>query len=1461
MALALTPDELTALLRSVQTPPPVKHFSHCTARFNGVRSPEVVKSFLTAATVYKDTELINDENALLGLSMLLEGQAFEWWESAQLGITTWREATDAIKNEYAPTPPAHQIYLDVFNAPQDHSTPTGLFVSQKRALLSMLNPIPTEETQIDMLYGLLRSAIKDRMARSSIISFKDLLLKAREVEQKEPPTTNWGKKTTSATENTKERCSYCNNRGHRFAECRKRLAAPDRSQANRNGSQGQGNATEPIRCYGCQRPGVIRRKCPTCNPTTAPVGRIGFCLINQFGPKHTRPAIKIRINGEVGTAYVDTGAHASIASVELQTILEKQGNKFHRESMALSFADGIIRQLEVKTTVATVEVKGRRIDTTFLAIPSTPAAQTLLGVDFIRQLGMVIDMKHNRWHISGSRHENYLFAEKDETPRFTENISYTNVATPRDETIRAIFDDVEMMDPLSPIPDTPVHQEWPINDRFYGPPPPGTNIADAWAIARAEATMVDAARVSNRTCHGDHQSHKNNLFETPTRIIHLAMITVPRFDTETAISAPDRNPEEEEALNQLLNDFNDRFQEEGPPTDYATHHVDTGDHLPIASPPYRLSPGRKEALHKEISILLENQVIEECESAWTAPVVMVPKPDGGTRLCIDYRKLNAITKPDHYPLPRIDDLLQATALGTQAYISTMDLRAGYYQVRMNDSDKDKTGFVTPFGTYRFNRMPFGLRNAPATFQRLMDRFRQGLGGLQLLVYLDDLILVSSSFEKHLEELRLVFERMRVFNLLMNQTKCKFGCEEVKYLGHLITPAGIRPDPEKIRAISAIPAPRTLAHLISFLQTCSWYRRFIPQFADTAKPLSQLTKKNAIWEWAKAQEDAFQALKEALTSAPVLRQADPSQPYILRTDASAYAIGAALLQGEGVEERPIEYASRLLTPPERNYSTTEREALAVVWAVNKFRGYVEETSTIVITDHQPLKWLMTLKSPSGRLARWALQLQPYDLQIAYTPGKANVLADTLSRPPCDAQTAGQCGICVVTVELPRKSAGTIREEQMSDPDLAKIIQCLDQDTPERTSQWTSRGYLLSNGVLYRYTQEDDNEEAQLVVPSQNRVTLLREYHDASTAGHYGVERTHNKIAQQFYWPRMYRDIQAYVKNCTACQRYKASNQKPAGLIQTPPMRRRFETVSIDLFGPLPPGPDKQTWVLIVEDVTSRWVELFALKHATATACATTLVNEVFLRYGLPRSIITDNGTQFISAVMQQVTYCLNIEHHFTPVYHPAANPVERKNRDLKTQLAIQLPDDHTSWPDKLSTIRFAMNSAKCSSTGYTAAYLTFGRELRTPFESVHDLRTIVQGEMFIHEITPFLETMAETLYIAKETHEQGQDARKNYADRRKRPSPIYASGDRVLVHTHPLSQKSKNYSAKFAAKNDGPFVVLQKRGPCSYEIATLEDPTTTIGTYHSSALTPFTGTGPPPAPVRPLRRRGRPRKLP
>ncbi|XP_063361755.1 uncharacterized protein LOC134650752 [Cydia amplana] len=986
--------------------------------------------------------------------------------------------------------------------------------------------------------------------------------------------------------------------------------------------------------------------------------------------------------------------------------------------------------------------------------------------------------------------------------------------------------------------------------------PYATNNETLLGIDFLTAAGVDIDFLELVWCFSRNRTVKYKLcFEPTSPSVTCAATNVLRDDEGSHLT-----PAERQALAGVLTRHAHVFTPGGAPTPYAEHRIETGEHPPIAVPPYRLNPAKKELMKKEIDKMLKDDIIEECESAWSSPALMVPKANGEIRFCVDYRRLNAITKSDTYPMPRIDDLLQNTK--RDCYMSTLDLRSSYWQVMLREADRDKSSFVCPLGTFRFKRMPFGLKNAPATFQRLIDRLRScsALKDVTILAYLDDLLVISEGYQRHLQDLEAVFKRLAEFNLHVNREKCAFARESVKYLGHVITQQGVSTDPDKVSAVLEMKEPGTLKHLRTFLQTCSWFRKFIPNFSKVSEPLTRLTRKKQVWIWGPEQTQAFLELKRLLTTAPILVQADFSRPFILRTDSSNYALGAVLLQGEGNEERPIEYASRLLNAAERNYSTTEREALAVVWAVERFRSYLDGQPVVIGSDHQPLRWLLSLKSPAGRLVRWALRLQAFDIRFEYTPGKANVVADTLSRPVCSGDSREVCGICSVVVDLPTKNPAELRREQLADPEVEKIIKEIEGSDEVASRRWTERGYLVEQGVLYRYNPDSDSETPQLVIPSSLRAEIMKECHDSPVAGHPGVDRTYQKIAELYYFTGMRRIITDYVKACIHCQRYKATNTKPPGLLQTPLMNQRNEVLAMDLFGPLPPGDQGERWIFLVEDTATRWTELYALKDATAEACAVILVEEYFMRFGLPRRVISDNGVQFVSAVMRQCMAALGIKQNLAPLYHPEANPAERKNRDMKAMLAQLVEEDHTSWPRKLPVIRFALNSARCRTTGKSPAYLTFGREMRSPTEVIHDLRAILDKDNFVPQITPYLRSFLNSLSGIRERVEVQQDKAKQYADASRRPSDEFEVGDLVLLKSHLLSNTSKDVTAKFLPRRDGPYVITEKVSPTTYTIASTDQPDISLGRYHTQDLTRYQGNdGDIPRPVVPKRNRGRPAK--
>lgn len=429
-------------------------------------------------------------------------------------------------------------------------------------------------------------------------------------------------------------------------------------------------------------------------------------------------------------------------------------------------------------------------------------------------------------------------------------------------------------------------------------------------------------------------------------------------------------------------------------TDLTEHVIETGRSAPIRQRPYRISFAEREKVRDLVNDLIRSGKIQESTSPWACPIVLVKKKDGSLRFCCDWRKLNQVTRKDAMPLPLIPDMIDR--LAQAKFFTKLDFTSGFYQVRLSEPSREKTAFVTPDGHYEWNVMGMGLTNAPATFQRLMHKMLGSLLWQHSMAYMDDLIVYSATFEDHLRNLTEVFEAIRSANLKVKPTKCEFAKQSIPYLGHIISSDGVRCDPANIEKIRNFPLPQSRKDVRCFLGLTSYYRRFIEKYSFIAKPLHDLTKESVQFGWEPIHTEAFESLRRKLISPPILAFPDFTKPFRVSTDASGVGIGSVLKQGDPGHENVIAYASRVLRPEEQRYSATEREFLALRYATQVFRPYLYGTKFVVVTDHQSLRHLRTMKTPNGRIQRWNMDLLDFDFEVVYKPGKTNTDADTMSR---------------------------------------------------------------------------------------------------------------------------------------------------------------------------------------------------------------------------------------------------------------------------------------------------------------------------------------------------------------------------------------------------------------------------------------------------------------------------------
>lgn len=873
-------------------------------------------------------------------------------------------------------------------------------------------------------------------------------------------------------------------------------------------------------------------------------------------------------------------------------------------------------------------------------------------------------------------------------------------------------------------------------------------------------------------------------------------------------------------------------------TDLVQHRIHTGDAAPIRERYRPLPPSMYKEMKTLLAGMLEKGVIRESCSPWAAPIVLVKKKDGTWRFCVDYRKLNAITHKDAFPLPRIEETL--TSLTRSEWFSTLDLASGYWQVEMDPQDREKTAFTTPLGLYEFERMPFGLCNAPATFQRLMQQCLSGQIAESLLVYLDDVVIYSPDFSSHLQNLDEVFQRLWRHGLKLRPDKCKLLQREVKFLGHVVDRNGVSPDPDKISAVVDWPIPSTVRQVRAFLGLAGYYRRFVAGFAKIARPLNQLLtgvpadKKNETRkiQWSPECQTAFDTLKTVLTQTPVLAYADYSIPFAVYTDASNQGLGAVLSQVQEGRERVIAYASRSLHPTERNdanYSSFKLELLALKWAVTeKFKDYLTGAKFTVYTDNNPVAHLQTARLGAVE-QRWVAQLASFSYDIKYRPGRSNTNADALSRFPvtptpettleedCEMGAAPCSAAVVLTPDGDEDISSNWEEAQASDPDIQTVRRYVEAQAapkgPERQTltpgtqkllqQWNKlcvKGQILCRKVTDQHTHEI---QYQVVCPSSRSHDVWKRVHEA--AAHAGVERTLSRIRQRFYWPGMEGEVRQFHQGCVACslQKDRVAPRAPLNPIS---VSYPLEIVGMDFLSLGRPTDPYQN-ILVVTDLFTRFAWAIPTRDQTAQTTVKALWTHVIQPFGCPARFHSDRGPNFESALMKQLCDAYGIVKSRTTPYYPAGNGgTERLNQTLLNLLRSLESEKQNHWPEYLPELVHAYNNTTHSVTGYAPSFLMFGRHLRLPV----DVDLGVGPQQRRHNLGGWVKDHNQRLSLAYRLAKQKMDSaaaqQKQQYDKRARALPLLP-GERVYVRDRNRQGKGKLCTWW----SPEPYVVLEQVG--------------------------------------------------
>ena len=1240
--------------------------------------------------------------------------------------------------------------------------------------------------------------------------------------------------------------------------------------------------------------------------------------------------VAVSVAGRLCVALIDSGASQSYMAPETVNLCELE---CHSALVHLELADGtkIKSTQETQMTNCTVGTATCKINFTITKLLSN--VDIVLGMDWLAQWNPVIDWRRHVMHIWNNNHwecikgilldstqqagsvkrlEDYLGSDHSQSSdwvimkppnvwRYNTDHKEEQNQAKKDYTANACKEQELVRDQLALRTDCTISSNKKSNIVSYR----GKTGCEAKRqlisskrvqklLKRGETVYLAMVRSTTGQKQGVTQKVKQQMMKAtgPIRKAPPIAETRQKMCNEAPVTI-------RKELQGLLEQYSDLFPEQlpkgRPPKRTIEFEIKTEEGaVPPNKPPYRLSPKEYEELQAQIDDLLSQGHIRPSTSPYGAPVLFVPKKDGRWRMCIDYRALNRQTIRDRYPLPRIDDLLDR--LGQARHFTTLDLASGYHQIAVKESDIPKTAFRTQRGQFEFVVMPFGVTNAPATFQRMMNEiFKDELDSF-VLVYLDDILIFSKTLEDHIQHIRRALEKLREAKLYARLHKCAFFQKRVEYLGFDVSQQGIQPSLEKVRTVVEWPSPKSVKDVRSFLGLAGFYRRFIKNFSLKARPLTDLTRDNVPWTWNEREEKAFCELKRSLVVAPVLHMPDFDLTFVVTTDASLVSVGAILEQDFGQGLQPIAFESRKLNPTETRYSAYERELLGIVWAIGKWRHYVEGRHFIVQTDHSSLRHLPNQPSVNRRIWKWVSILQSYDIEIRHIPGKVNP-ADALTRQikGDDAEYAGQvkqedadwvdqvrvpseaddkmiqrrlnelystkelqqkqetikqqltpmyekeqCAVLAVSessIQIVDEMRQRIREAQRNDDQYMQMMNELQDPSQRNEVRINDKVFRMKRCILTVHEQNQPEQFSywRTVVPEdqQIKLELLKELHCVPYAGHPGFTRTLEITRRHFYWNHMVQEVRQFVLDCPVCQVEKGSHLKPAGkLLPLDVPVRKWDHVVIDFVVGMPVQDEFDTICTVVDKATKMCHFIPCTEKISAKQVARLYWQHVGKLHGIPSVIISDRDPRFTGKFWRELWRLLGTDLRMGSGFHPESSGQVERFNQLLEQ-TLRCTVHQLGETRRWVDVLPIIEFAVNNTPNRTTGYSSF--YLNYGYHPLHPLQLLHSPQdTNIEAVTQFTSRMQQDFSVALQQLNRARTQMMHQTDPQRRAVEFH-EGDEVLLSTRHI--RFRQCPTKLQRRYVGPFKVIQRINPAAYRLQ-LPEGWSMHPVFHVSLLKPW-----------------------